>query len=170
MAYELYIGFLLMDILDSIPKNGMKFNLEGTPIDPELRPLWRISLIVLILVKLCSGNKANPKKVQVLYSLVSSEKKRLAYIDKTNKSKRKYSINVRFDPLVDRAIDIGIGNNMFELDEAKSVKLTSLGLSYGKKIEKDTNIFILEKAFMSQFKKSYFNDKIINSLLSGDLL
>ena len=51
-----------MDILETIPKNGLKFDFRGSPIDPELRPLWRVSLIVLILKELCSGGKANAKK------------------------------------------------------------------------------------------------------------
>ncbi|MBY8291492.1 hypothetical protein KW537_14435 [Vibrio fluvialis] len=155
-----------MDILDTAPKNGITFNYRGSHIDPELRPLWRISLLILILMKLCSGSKANSKKLQALYSLVASEKKRHFY---TTDNTEQQSLNIRFDPLVDRAIDLGVGHYLFELDGSKSVTLTAKGAAFGKRIEKDENIFILEKSFMNNFKKSHFTDKRINSLITGEV-
>lgn len=155
-----------MDIFDTAPKKGITFNYRGSPLDPELRPLWRISLIVIILMKLCSGSKANSKKLQALYSLVASEKKRQLYSSDTSDH---ISLNIRFDPLVDRAIDMGIGHHIFELDDAKSIKLTGKGIAFGKRVDKDTNIFILEKDFMNQFRKSHFTDKRINSLITGEI-
>ncbi|HHQ4926577.1 TPA: hypothetical protein ACSP33_004298, partial [Aeromonas veronii] len=74
----------MMDIFDTAPKKGITFNYRGSHLDPELRPLWRISLLVLILLKLCSANKANSKKLQALYSLVASEKKRCLYSSDVN--------------------------------------------------------------------------------------
>jgi hypothetical protein len=155
-----------MEIFDIAPKNGISFTHLGAPIDPELRPLWRISLVALILMNLCSGKKANSKKLQALYSLVASEKKRKAYLANSNNY---ISLNIRFDPLVDRAIDMGVGHNLFELDNAKSIKLTDKGLSFTKRIKLDENIFILEKAFMSNFNTSYFNDTRINALINGEI-
>lgn len=159
-----------MDIFDAPPKNRMTFNHRGTPIDPELRPLWRISIISLILMKLCSGNKANAKKIQALYSLVSSEKKRSAYLSNIFDSGSVSTINIRFDPLVDRAVDMALGDRMLCLDDAKSIKLTEKGLAFAKRIDDDNDIFIIEKKFIDQFNKSHFNDRVINSLITGDLL
>lgn len=159
-----------MDILDTPPKNGITFNNRGTPIDPELRPLWRISLISLIIMRMCAGNKANIKKIQALYSLVSSEKKRALYTERLNNKTNIPFINIRFDPLVDRAIDMGVGEGIFMLDEAKSINLTIKGLSFSKRIDSEKTIFLPEKEFMRQFKRNHFNDKTINTLLTGELL
>lgn len=155
----------MMDILDITPQKGIAFNYRGAPLDPELRPLWRISLLVLIIMKLCSGNKANVKKLQALYSLVASKKKREIFLSPMDNH---YLLNIRFDPIVDRAIDMGLGYSLFELDDAKSVILSDKGLAYGKRIEEDNCIFILEKEFMNKFKKSYFTDKRINDLITGE--
>lgn len=154
-----------MDILDTAPKKGITFNYRGSHLDPELRPLWRISLLTLILMKLCSGSKSNSKKLQALYSLVASEKKRNLYTSDKNSHD---SLNIRFDPLVDRAIDMGIGHLLFELDDAKSIVLTDKGVAFGKRIENENDIFILEKNFINKFKKSHFTDKRINSLIAGE--
>ncbi|MFB9869154.1 hypothetical protein [Vreelandella sulfidaeris] len=158
-----------MDIFNSSPKNAMTFNHRGTPIDPELRPLWRISLIALILFKICSGNKANSKKIQVLYSLVASEKKRRSYRLIIEKEELNLSVNVRFDPLVDRAVDIALGEEIFILDASKSIKLTEKGLGFVKKIDSDSSIFTLEKDFLKLFSKSHFSEKVIDSLITGGL-
>ncbi|MCS6123992.1 hypothetical protein [Shewanella baltica] len=159
-----------MDIFDLLPENGLKFNHRGTPLDPELRPLWRISLLILILSKLCSGGKANSKKLQALYSLISSDKKRKAYPRSGEGKDSNASINIRFDPLVDRAVDMGIGYGFFELDDSKSVCLTQKGKNFGKKIEADTNLFVVENNYMKNFTKSHFTDQVISSLIAGDLL
>ncbi|GIU51957.1 hypothetical protein TUM4438_43340 [Shewanella sairae] len=159
-----------MDIFDSIPKKGLKFNHRGTPLDPELRPLWRISLLILILSNLCAGGKANSKKIQALYSLVSSEKKRKAYPGDGENAHQNASINIRFDPLVDRAVDMGVGYGFFELDESKRICLTQKGKNFGKKIQADSNLFIIENNYMKNFQKSHFTEQAITSLIAGDLL
>lgn len=156
-----------MDILNSVPTNGITFNYKGAHLDPELRPLWRISLLVLILMKLCSGNKANSKKIQALYALVAYEKKREIYSKNSNNVS---SINIRFDPLIERAIDMGVGFNLLKIDEAKSIILTSKGIEFGKRVDSDQEIFSIEKAFMNSFQKSHFTDKRIDSLITGDLI
>ncbi|PHZ60674.1 hypothetical protein CRG86_007040 [Photobacterium leiognathi] len=156
-----------MDLFDIEPQNGIKFNYRGASVDAELRPLWRISLLALILYKLCSGNKANLKKIQVLYALVSSDKKRAAYRRGLFSSE---NINIRFDPLVDRAIDIGIGEKLFAIDDAKSIKLTPKGVKFAKKIDVDTNLFILESDFINAYSKSHFNDQRINNIIQGNVI
>lgn len=156
-----------MDLFDIEPQHGIKFNYRGASVDAELRPLWRISLLALILYKLCSGNKANLKKIQVLYALVSSDKKRVAYRKGLLSCENS---NIRFDPLVDRAIDIGIGEKLFVIDDAKSIKLTSKGVNFAKKIDVDTNLFILESDFINVYSKSHFNDQRINNIIQGNVI
>lgn len=154
-----------MNILDTIP-NKVIFRQSGTPVEPELRPLWRISLIALILLKLSSGNKAGVKKIQILSSLVSSHEKRRNYFSELQDLFS--TVNVRFDPLVDRAIDIGLGEGVFELEPSKSVKLSATGLAFAKSIDSDTEVFAKEKEFMQRFSKSFFTDAIIDNIISGD--
>lgn len=153
-----------MNLLDIVPKKAV-FRQTGTPVEPELRPVWRISLIALILSLLSSGNKANIKKIQVLCSLISSADKRQQYFSPTKDLFDNF--NLRFDPLVDRAIDLGIGEKIFELDSSKSIKLTKKGQEFAKKIESDREVFINEKGFILKFKKSFFTDEVINRLIEG---
>ncbi|MEK9496142.1 hypothetical protein V2H77_06710 [Photorhabdus sp. P32] len=74
-------------------------------------------------------------------------------------------INIRFDPLLDRAISLGIAEGILELDTAKSITLTNKGDLFSKKIYKDDTMFILEKSFVENFNKLEFSDKKIDHLL-----
>lgn len=154
-----------MDIFDVVP-NKVVFRQSGTPVEPEFRPLWRISLIALILLKLSAGNKAGAKKIQALSSVISSHEKRKSYSAEIQDLFT--SVNVRFDPLIDRAIDMGLGEGIFELEPSKSVKLSTKGMVFAKAIDADNEVFVKEKEFMQNFSKSFFTDAIIEKLISGD--
>lgn len=154
-----------MDILNEIPAK-MTFISSGSPVEPELRTIWRISLIIIILKKLCRGSSANLKKIQVIYSILSSKEKRDSYSSNSGNAE----LNIRFDPLLDRAISIGLGEGLFELDEAKSIKLTEKGNTFSESIYSDKNIFLLEKEFIGLYSKSEFTDKNIDKLLYKGIL
>ncbi|HCD7096437.1 TPA: hypothetical protein NDY26_005110, partial [Enterobacter hormaechei] len=125
-----------MDILKEIPEK-MTFNSNGSPVEPEVRPIWRISLLTIILNKLCRGSSSSLKKMQVLYSLISSADKRARYF-----SEGAYAdISIRFDPLLDKAISLGLAEGIFSLDAAKSVVLTDKGTLLSNKIYKDSSLF-----------------------------
>ena len=149
-----------MDILKEIPEK-MTFNSNGSPVEPELRPIWRISLLTIILNKLCRGSSSSLKKMQVLYSLISSADKRARYF-----SEGAYAdISIRFDPLLDKAISLGLAEGIFSLDAAKSVVLTDKGTLLSNKIYKDSSLFVFEKEFIENYSKSEFSDKKIDQIL-----
>ncbi|EBO5051104.1 MULTISPECIES: hypothetical protein [Enterobacteriaceae] len=149
-----------MDILKETPEK-MTFNSTGSPVEPELRPIWRISLLAIILKKLCRGSSASLKKMQVLYSLISSADKRRRYFTEGGEA----DISIRFDPLLDRAISLGLAEGIFTLDAAKSVALTNKGTLLTNKIYKDSTLFVFEKEFIENYSKSEFSDKKIDQIL-----
>jgi len=149
-----------MDILKETPEK-MTFNSTGSPVEPELRPIWRISLLTIILNKLCRGSSSSLKKMQVLYSLISSADKRSRYFSEGACA----DINIRFDPLLDKAISLGLAEGVFSLDAAKSVVLTDKGALLSSKIYNDLTLFVFEKEFIENYSKSEFSDKKIDQIL-----
>ena len=154
-----------MELLTQKPEKSPKFIYRGTPIPPEIRPIWKISLIALILFKLCRAEKASPKKILVVCSLVSSHKKMKLLVE--DPTLNESQIEVRLDPSVDRAIDIGLGEKLFKLDELKNIQLTERGANFSRRIMADSELFLEEKCFMSNFNKNFFSDSFINRLLEG---
>lgn len=149
-----------MDILDETP-NKMTFRSNGSPIEPELRPIWRIAIITLILKNLCRGSKSNLRKIQVIYSIIASKDKR----EEFTKRKLDSNYSIRFDPLVDRAVALAIGEGILKLDESKSISLTNKGNDFYKKISNTDELLNDEKEFMAALKKSDFTEENINKLL-----
>ncbi|QDX29483.1 hypothetical protein [Dickeya poaceiphila] len=154
-----------MDLLKVTPEK-MTFNSTGSPVEPELRPIWRISLLTIILNKLCRGSSASLKKIQVLYSLIASADKRSRYLSEGAFS----DISIRFDPLLDKAISLGLAEGVFSLDTAKSVVLTNKGTLLSKKIYKDSTLFVFEKEFIENYSKSEFSDKKIDQILYNGII
>lgn len=97
---------------------------------------------------------------------MSSHEKRKSYFSEVQDLFS--AVNVRFDPLVDRAIDLGLGEGIFGLEPSKSVKLSSKGQEFAKAIDADKEVFVKEKEFMGNFSKSFFTDTVIDKLISGD--
>ncbi|ENN8408612.1 hypothetical protein [Serratia marcescens] len=149
-----------MNILDETPKK-MTFRSNGSPIEPELRPIWRIAIITLILKNLCRGSKSNLRKIQVIYSIVASKDKR----EEFTKRKLDSNYSIRFDPLVDRAVALAIGEGILKIDESKSISLTNKGNEFYKKISNTDELLNDEKEFMAALKKSDFTEENINKLL-----
>lgn len=154
-------------LLETKPDFGYTFDAVGTPIEPEVRPIWRIALVTVILSILGRGGKANPRKLLVLSSIVSSERKRELLRPVLDGKTSPLDLNIRFDPSLDRAIDFGIAEKLFALDSANNVELTEAGEAFAKKILADDDLFVTEREFLNQFKKSDFTENTIEKLVAG---
>ena len=154
-------------LLETKPDFGYTFDSVGAPIEPEVRPIWRISLIAIILCLLGRGGKANPRKLLVLSSIVSSERKRNLLGSVLEGQVSALELNIRFDPSLDRAIDFGIAESIFALDSANNIELTDIGKKFASRILDDDETFVTDRAFLKQFKKSDFTDDTIQKLISG---
>jgi hypothetical protein len=157
----------MMDLLETKPRAGITFTRRATPIHPESRPIWRVSLIALILLLLGRGNKASPQKVLALSSIVSSKHKRACLASVLSNTKSVSTLTIRFDPSVNRAIDFGIAEGIFILDKSKNIQLTDRGLEFARKIMRDDEIFSEEKQFMNGFSKNDLSEKVVEQLIAS---
>ena len=155
------------DLLDTKPDFGISFAPVAAPIEPEVRPIWRISLAAVILLMLGRGGKASPKKLLVLSSIVSSERKRKLLSSVLKGEVSALELNVRFDPSLDRAIDFGLAEGLLALDSAKNVELTEKGRGFATRILQADDVFVTEKDFLEEFKKSDFTEDVVQRIIAG---
>lgn len=156
-----------MDLLDTKPDSGFTFNRVPTPLAPENRPIWRISLIALILFQLSRGHKASSQKILALSSIISSKHKRAIFNSVLSKDQSSSKLNIRFDPSVNRAIDFGIAEGILCLDRPKNVCLTEKGIAFAEKLIATEDVFSLEREFMGKFSKNALNERVVNELITG---
>lgn len=157
----------MKNILDSLPEKSFTFNKLPSPIPPDLRPSWKIGIICLILHVLSLGNKASPKKLLTITYLLSTEERLKTLKNLEIKDLLEHKPAIRFDPSVDRAIDMGLAEQLFTLEPNKNVKLTEKGISFSKAIQKNGLLFELEKDAISHFSKKTFSERNIDILLKN---
>lgn len=148
-----------MDLpLDNI--NEIRFSRRKVPISPELRPMYRISQIVLILYISSTKQTASLLKLQLFNWCLKNEKRydRLINLKKTNV----FPI-IRFDPFLNRALNYGVAMGVFEFNQnTGKFSLTKKGEELAVNILSE-NVFIKEVRFLKDIKKS-LSDKYILSL------
>jgi hypothetical protein len=153
-----------MDLLESRPAK-LHFRNRGTPIPPELRPIWRISVLALILQTVSRANKSSTKKLLALSNIITSKKKMLVFEKITSKKLPSSAIDIRYDPAVNRAIEIARAEGLFQVDENRNIQLTKLGTVFAKKILQDESSLQAEKEFLSKFSKNDLSEKVINQII-----
>jgi len=120
----------------------------------DLRPAWRIGLIVLLLKNCCYGGKSSLERLHVL-----------SWGSRTSQSQRDLmaaaeddlpltSLIVRFDPFLDRAIDFAVGEKVLTHRNGKTVELTTAGRQLAIELESNPSLYLKEKLFIVSIRRS----------------
>ncbi|MBK5458948.1 hypothetical protein [Peribacillus sp. TH27] len=146
-----------MDLpLDEIKE--IRFSKKRIPISPELRPIYRISLIMLILYLSSTQQKASLLKLQLFNWALKNESRydRLLQLKKT----KDFPI-VRFDPFLNRALNYGVAMGFLSFNNnTGKFSLTEKGVEFVLKIISE-DIFDEEKRFLNSIKKSLSDNYIL---------
>lgn len=146
-----------MDLpLDEIKE--IRFSKKRIPVSPELRPIYRISLIMLILYLSSTQQKASLLKLQLFNWALKNESRydRLLQLKKT----KDFPI-VRFDPFLNRALNYGVAMGFLSFNNnTGKFSLTEKGIKFVLKIISE-DIFEEEKKFLSSVKKSLSDNYIL---------
>ncbi|MDG4850794.1 hypothetical protein [Peribacillus frigoritolerans] len=146
-----------MDLpLDEIKE--IRFSKKRIPISPELRPIYRISLIMLILYLSSTQQKASLLKLQLFNWALKNESRydRLLQLKKT----KEFPI-VRFDPFLNRALNYGVAMGFLSFNnKTGKFALTEKGVEFVLKIISE-DIFEEEKRFLNSIKKGLSDNYIL---------
>jgi len=114
----------------------------------DLRPAWRIGLLVLLLSSCCRGGKSSRARLHVLSWGIRSKKSQVDLVAAITGAMNPGSLLVRFDPFLDRALDFAIGEGIIQHVGGKSVVLTQTGKQLAEEIRQSDAVFIAEKKFI----------------------
>jgi hypothetical protein len=128
-----------------------------TPLPCDLRPIWRIAALVLILNQ-CRQKRATIEQLHVMNWSIRSRKAQEQFLAYRQGHKPPNEVVVRYDPSLTRAIDFALGAGIVEryekidsVDDGKPqyrLALSTLGETLASELMEDEDIFILEKAFL----------------------
>lgn len=136
----------------------IRFIRKRVPIPPELRPMYKISQIILVLYLSSTKQTASLLKLQLFNWGLQNEKRymRLLQLKETN-----YFPIINFDPFLNRALNYGIAMGIFSFNEKNGkFSLTEKGELLAENIIKE-EVFLDEKEFLKIIKKSLSDTYIL---------
>lgn len=152
------------DYLDAL-NIEFSFNKRFSPIPSDLRPIWKLVIITLILHKCCSKKTCSFQKMQVLCWAVKNKKNQhelLRFVSDKN-TNVSFNLVVRYEPSVNRIIEISLAEGYVEQINGNRLRLTDKGESLAIEIEKSNDVFIEEKSFFKSVGKS-LSEKLLSDL------
>ncbi|MGN7176535.1 hypothetical protein BK139_23105 [Paenibacillus sp. FSL R5-0490] len=129
----------------------INFKRKKVPLSPELRPLYKISLIILILYLSSNKQTASLLKLQ-LFNWALKNPKRFNRLDDIKKG-GDFPI-IRFDPSLNRALNFAVAEQQLEFNE-KNGKfiLTNKGVKFAESIMEHNDVLVEEKDLLEGIKK-----------------
>jgi hypothetical protein len=149
-----------------IPELDVPFHFvrRPSPLPPDLRPVWRIFIILLMLRLCCRGGKSNLQRLSVLNWAVRSPENRSHFLEVVEGQRRPEDIIVRHDPAFSRALDFAIGEKLIERVPGSKFLLKERGQSAAEAILRMERCLDLEKDFFKRLR-GRVSEAMIDSLL-----
>jgi len=119
--------------IEELINRPFTFKRRDVLIPCEFRPMWKSCLIIVIFGITAKKNKCSLKKLHTASWLVKSDEHLSDFI-KWAEKKVLVTPDVRFDPSIDKAVDLLVGNRILIKAEGK-LEITELGMEKFKGIE-----------------------------------
>lgn len=147
----------ILDIFDLEIKKLSFYN-KKVPISADMRPLYRITRLMLVLKFASRKNTASLMKLH-LFDWTFQNPKRYKRIE--NMLESKHFPNMKFDPFVIRALNYGLALDFIILNsKTKKMTLTEKGVQWIVKAL-EQSVFINELQFLNTVGKSITESKIL---------
>lgn len=138
------------------------FRRRPIAIPGDLRPSWKIGLIVLLLSKCCRQNRTSLTRLHVLSWAFRTTESLDALRQTIAGSLPPDSLVVRFEPSLNRAVDFALGERLVTRIDGSRIELAPLGKQLADEINSDESLFVTEKLFMAEIRQKVSEAMIDN--------
>lgn len=142
----------------------LSFTKRPIPLPAEYRPMYKITIIVMILKYSCRAETSNLLKLHLLSWALASQKNMTElrnYI--TSNFQSDFSV-WGIEPALNRALQLAVAENICDIVKGKNYKLTEKGNKFFEMIKADAELFDIEKSFLSLIGKNTITDSRITSM------
>lgn len=149
----------------TIPELNVPFVFKSRAVDvpADLRPGWRIGVIVLLMKLCCREGKARFRQLHVLNWGVRTKENRAILIRAVTEKVPLDTVIVRIEPSLNRAVDLAMAEGLVERISGDQLTLTQKGIQFADVLQQDKTLFADEKAFMLAIKKK-INETFVSEL------
>lgn len=137
-----------MNTLSPLLDAAFLFRDRPVSLPPDLRPLWRLALLVLLLEKCCRQGRASLPKLHMLNWALRTPESRQALLESLEGNAKPDSNLVRFDPALNQTLDLAQGEALVTQIDGNRYQITTKGLELAAEIEKDRSTFVTELHFL----------------------
>jgi hypothetical protein len=142
----------------------LSFTKRPIPLPAEYRPMYKIAMVVMILKYCCRAETSNLLKLHLFSWALASEKNMMElrnYV--TSNFSTDFSV-WGIEPALNRALQLAVAENICEIINGKNYKLTERGNKFFEMIIADTELFEIEKSFLSFIGKNRITDNRITAM------
>jgi hypothetical protein len=136
--------------IEDILNEPFTFTKRKQHIPCDVRPIWKMSLVLLIIGLLRKNERCTLKKVHVA-NWLTKNKNHLADFVHWSKKETVIKPEVRLEPSVDRAIELLLAEGLITKKSGK-IEISNDGLLFYTAIEKE-NVFLIEKQYLNEAKR-----------------
>ena len=146
----------------SIPELAVPFFFRDRPaaVPGDLRPEWRIAVLLLLLRKCCRENRSSFGRLHVLNWAARSEDGHSELLEIIAGAADPDTITVRIEPALNRAVEYARGENLVEIVRGDRVQLSERGVSLADDIAGTGEIFLSEKRFIAAIGRRLTEDTV----------
>ncbi len=142
------------------------FNKRPESIPGDLRPLWRIGLLLLMLYVASRGKKSSFGRLHVLNWALRSDEGRDALLGMLEGRLVPGTIVVRIEPSLNRAVDFAHGEGLLKKVGGDRIELTSTGEAEAKRLLKQGELFVSEREYLEQVGKK-LTETLVTKIFRG---
>jgi hypothetical protein len=152
----------LLDYLDI----RFSFREQPIPLQPQLRVIWGLSVLVLILYICCRGGRSSIARLHLLNWAVRDDKNRERLTALLEKRSSPFANLIRYEPGFNRAIEYAIAESLVEVSDNNNLRIHLLakGRQLAEEIIAEENCLQDEKFFLRE-KCSSVTEELAKSLL-----
>lgn len=143
------------------------FSRRPQSIPPDLRPKWRVAMLLLVLYH-SKSNQASLMKLHVLNWAIRTPESRRRFLSYIKGRGSPEDVIIRFEPGLNLAIDFARGEGLIKIEKADKIKLTDYGLNIALQIDIINDGFVDERNFLMEVKP-FVNENNIKNLLSWEV-
>lgn len=135
------------------------FDSKPDAVPYNYRISYKVAQICLILLKTCSGRGGCALVKLHIFSSALNTKESMKDLEEYLQEKTSYML-VRFEPTINRAIKYASADGLlYQLQNGK-LRLSEKGKAFALEIEKDKEIMVSEKQYLSEYGKKLTDEKV----------
>jgi hypothetical protein len=144
-----------------------KFRKRPVALPGDLRPDWRLAVLMLILRRCCNNGQSTLRRLHVLNWAIRSSASRDAFLRRLDGENNPDEVLVRYEPALNRAIDLARGLGFMTRVSGNRVRLTLSGSRLADDVDELKDVLVDEKMFLAR-ARGRVTEGAIQKLIKGE--